>query len=117
MLRPNIVHDGRTTRIPHVTHHSEIQSLALYDPVSEAGGTKKKNDGINDGGSEEGERNNIRLASVDATGRAFVTTLGRDWMSDANMASFASSSSQYALEPYEHGWGQSWEERNSTFGE
>lgn len=123
MLKPDVVHDGRTSRIPHVTHRSEIQSLALFDPMSkEASGTRQKNDGMygggGGGGEEGGKRNDVRLASVDATGRAFVTTLGRDWMSDADMASFASSSSsQYALEPYEHGWGQRWEERGSTSGE
>jgi hypothetical protein len=102
MLKPSIVQDGRSTHIPHVKHRAEVQTLALYDPHGRhaaggaAGGAAAGSDGSDD---------DVRLASVDATGRALVTTLGRDWMSDADMASYAASSSsrQYALDPYEPG--------------
>ena len=86
----------RTTHIPHVNHRAGFS----HWPLRPAG---HPNDGAGDG---------VRLASVDAR-RALVTTLGRDWMSDTDMATFAatasssssSSSRQYALEPYEPGYG------------
>ena len=116
MLKPNVVHDGRTTHIPHVKHSAEIQSLALYDPTGATSSASsvaravsdtsdENNVNVNGGGGGGDDDDEVRLASVDASGRATVTTLGRNWMSDADMLSYASASSsssssqQYTLEP------------------
>jgi hypothetical protein len=110
MLKPTTVHDGRTTRLTHITHRAEIQSLALYDPLGSAGVLYGQTVGGGGGGGGADADvldappadDRIRLASVDAAGRGLITTLARDWTSDADMAA-SDSSPQYTLEPFEPG--------------
>ena len=50
------LNDGRTTRLSHIKHRAEIQSLALHDPL---------------GADRDPHSGDVKLASVDSYGRGF----------------------------------------------